>query len=207
MMASLLSNLGVVAEYDGDYELARSLNEQALELRVEIGDRRAIGVSVTNLGMIASLQGRHEDARIQFEEAIRLHREVGDPPAVAMCDNNLGNAYRDLGDYAAARRHYGDSLRTHREYDDKWALAFLLEDIGRLNALTGEPELALELLGAADALREEIGVPRGSALEQEIEEAIEPAASRLTAEERESAQTRGRSYDRDGAIDAALSPD
>jgi class 3 adenylate cyclase/tetratricopeptide (TPR) repeat protein len=205
MMASVLSNLGVVAEYDGDYAHARSLHEQALELRTQLGDRWAIAVSMTNLGMIASLEGRGGEARSRFEEAMRLNREVGDSWMVAISHNNLGNANRDLGDYAAAREHYDECLRAHRERDDKWALAFLLEDVGRLAALSGDPELGLELLGAADALHEEIAAPRAQALELEIAADIEPAASSLTADQRTAARARGRTFDRTRAIDAALS--
>ena len=40
-MASLQSNLGVVAEYEGDYDASRAHNERALELRRAIGDRWA----------------------------------------------------------------------------------------------------------------------------------------------------------------------
>ena len=205
MMASVLSNLGVVAEYDGDYAHARSLHEQALELRTQLGDRWAIAVSMTNLGMIASLEGRGGEARSRFEEAMRLNREVGDSWMVAISHNNLGNANRDLGDYAAAREHYDECLRAHRERDDKWALAFLLEDVGRLAALSGDPELGLELLGAADTLHEEIAAPRAQALEQEIAADIEPGASSLTADQRTAARARGRTFDRARAIDAALS--
>ena len=91
---------------------------------------------------------------------MRLNREVGDAWMVAISDNNLGNATRGLGDFDAARHHYAESLRAYREYDDKWALAFLVEDIGQLAALCGDAERAFELVGAADALRDEIGTPR-----------------------------------------------
>jgi predicted ATPase/class 3 adenylate cyclase len=205
MMASLFSNLGIVAEYEGDYALARSFNEQALELRTELADRWAIAVSMTNLGMIASLEGRNDEARTRFEEAMRLNREVGDSWMVAISYNNLGNANRGLGDHEAALRDYAESLRAHLQRDDKWALAFLLEDVGRLAALTGKPSLGLELVGAADALREQIGAPRAGALEQEIADDIDPAAAALSAEEREAARARGRELERTAAINVALS--
>ena len=112
-MAALLSNLGIVAEYEGDYERSREHHERALELRTEIGDRWALGVSQTNLGMIASLQGRHEEARERFRESIRLGREVGDGWMVAIGLNNLGNAERELGAFDAARANYAASLRAN----------------------------------------------------------------------------------------------
>ncbi len=180
MMASVLSNLGVVAEYEDDLPLARSLHEQALELRTGLGDSWAIAVSVSNLGMIASLEGLHDEAREHLEEAVRLNSEVGDSWTVAISQNNLANAYRNLGRYDDAREHYAASLRAHLDHDDRWALAFLLEDVGRLAALSGEPERALELLGSAEIVREEIGVPRTPSLEQEIAATIELAASVLT---------------------------
>ena len=205
MMASVLSNLGIVAEYEGDFPLSRSLHERALALRTELGDRWAIANSMTNLGMIATFEGRNEEARARFEDAIRLNSEVGDNWRVVVARNNLGNACRGLGDYEAAREHYAESLRAHREHDDKWALAFLLEDLSRLAALTGEAERALELLGAADAVREQIGSPRSAGLDQAIEVDIEAAIATLSADQQRAARARGAAFDAGRAIDVALS--
>jgi len=204
MMASLLSNLGVVAEYGGEYERARSYHEQALELRSELADRWAIAVSLTNLGMIAVLQGRYAEAREHFDEAMRLNREVGDSWMVAVGHNNLGNANRGLGDFAAARGHYAESLRAHRDYDDEWAFAFLLEDIAVLAALEGRPAAALELLGAADRLRESSGSPRSDALKSEIDARLAPSITELSADQSAAARARGRALAPDHAASLAL---
>ena len=90
--AALFSNLAIIAEYEGDLDQARTLNEQALALRLEVGNRWAIGVSQNNLGMIALLQADYADAVARFTEAMRLNREVGDEWMVAIAHNNLGNA-------------------------------------------------------------------------------------------------------------------
>ena len=190
-MAGLLSNLGIVSEYSGDAVAARRYHEQALELRTQLGDRRGIAVSLTNLGTIAVLEHDYEAARRAFEDAMRLNREVGDHWMVANADNNLGNATRGLGEYEAAQRHYADSLRAYREYDDRWALAFLVEDIGQLAALRGDGECAFELVGAADALREEIGTPRAPGLEEELERALAPARRAIGGVAASEARARG----------------
>jgi class 3 adenylate cyclase/tetratricopeptide (TPR) repeat protein len=203
MLASALSNLGVVAEYEGAYELSDSYHRQALAVRTELGDRWAIAVSRTNLGMIAVLQERYDDARRDFDEAMRLNREVGDSWMVAISHNNLGNANRGLGDFAAARYHYGESLRAHGEYGDQWALAFLLEDVAQLAALEGGAERAFELLGAADALREATGSPRGDALEQEIERRLRPARD-LLGPGADDARRRGAGLETVAALDLAV---
>ena len=184
-MAALLSNLGVVAEYRGDLRsVPRRTTSGRSRLRTQLDDRRGVAVSLTNLGTIAVLEHDYEAARTSFEESMRLNREVGDAWMVAISDNNLGNANRGLGDYEAAQRHYADSLRAYRDYDDKWALAFLLEDIGQLAGLRGDGELAFELVGAADTLREEIGTPRAPGLEEELELPARACAGRRSAAQR-----------------------
>jgi len=203
-MAGLLSNLGVVAEYRGDYDGARAFHERALALRTEIGDRWAIGVSLNNLGMIATLQKHYSEARDRFQRAMLLCREVGDAWMVAICHNNLGNATRGLGDYKAAWSHYADSLRAYRDYDDRWAVAFLLEDIGILAALCGDAPAALEVLGAADALREGIGAPRAPSLEEEIAAQMASCIAALSEEAREALRARGRELGLSAAIERAL---
>lgn len=203
-LGSLLSNLGVIAEYRGDYAQSRAFHERALAFRAEIGDRWALGVSMNNLGMIAVLQKNYPEAREWFGKSMLLCREVGDAWMVAIGHNNLGNATRGLGDYAAARRHYAESLRAYRDYGDRWALAFLLEDIAVLAALGGEAAPALELLGAADGLREALGAPRSPSLEEEIAAQIGPAVDSLPGELRSSARARGRQLDLDAALSRAL---
>jgi tetratricopeptide (TPR) repeat protein len=150
---------------------------------------------MNNVGMIAVLQKRFEEASNWFQRSMLLNREVGDSWMIALCHNNLGNATRGLGDYDAARRHYAESLLGYRDYDDQWAIAFLLEDIGVLAALSGDARSALELIGAADAMREAIGTPRPPALEQELEKHFAKAAVSLPEPERTALRARGRSLD------------
>jgi predicted ATPase/class 3 adenylate cyclase len=203
-MSSLLSNLGVVAEYDGDYPASRDFHERALDLRRELGDRWAIAVSLTNLGMIAVLQEQYEEARGEFDEAMRLNREVGDSWMVAISHNNLGNANRGLGNLDEARRQYAESLLAYRGYDDKWATAFLLEDVASLAAIAGEFESALELVGAADTMRQEIGSPRGPALDAELDRRLQTAHEALGDQAADAVRSRGASLGLPEALDAAL---
>ena len=203
-MGALYSNLGVIAMYLDDYRAARELNERAIALRREVGDRWAIGVSETNLGMIDLHEGDFATARQHFEASMRLNQEIGDPWMVAICHNNLGNATRGLGDAAAARVHYAASMRAYEEVDDRWALAFLLEDIGVLAAMSGDETRAFEALGAAESLRAAIDSPRSPSLEEELATATAAARATLGAAEVETALDRGRSLDPAEAVDLGL---
>ena len=115
-----------------------------------------------------------------------------------------GQRHAGLGEYEPARGHYADSLRAFRVYDDKWALAFLLEDIGIFAAVSGDARAALELIGAADALRDAIGAPRAPSLQEEIAKALAAVATALSEDERHLCTTRGRSLDLAAAIERAL---
>jgi len=203
-MASLLSNLGIVAADRGDYDGSRAFHERALTLRESVGDPGAIANSMLNLGMTAALQKRYDDAREWSEKTMGLYRQIGDNWMVATCHNNLGNAMRGLADYRGARSHYAESLRGYRDYDDRWSVAFLLEDIGMLAALVGDAAKALELVGAADAIREAIGAPRAPSLQQEMERQLSDAAADLTDEARASCRQRGRALDPAAAVERAL---
>lgn len=203
-MASLLSNLGIVTEYRGDYEGAQTAHERALALRESVGDLWAISVSMSNLGQIAVFRGRYDEGREWLEKSMSLARQVGDTWMIANCHNNLGNATRGLGDYAAARAHYADSLRAYRDYDDRWSLTFLLEDIGMLAGRSGDAPSALELIGAADALRQAIGAPRAPSTEKVIATQLAEAVAGLSEEDRAAARARGRSLELPAALEHAL---
>ena len=71
-MGGLFSNLGIIAEYVGDYDRARELHEQGIAVRLEAGDKWGVAVSRGNLGNIARLQGDLDGARRLLEDALML---------------------------------------------------------------------------------------------------------------------------------------
>jgi hypothetical protein len=154
--------------------------------------------------MIAVLQQRFGEAGELFDTAMRLNREVGDTWMVAVSHNNLGNAYRGLGDGEGARDHYATSAEAYLAYGDRWAAAFLLEDISTLAAAEEQPTVALELLGAADRMRQEIDSPRSDALEAELRREIVERGTGVDDEARAAARGRGRAMDLVAALTAAI---
>jgi tetratricopeptide (TPR) repeat protein len=188
-MGALLSNLGVMAEYEGDYDRSRDLHIEGLGYRLEAGDKAAIAISLSNLGNVLLLQGDVDQARGRLEESLQLRREIGDPRMIALGEHNLAVLARREGDYVATRRLLAGALRVQRDQEDKWAIAFMLEDIAVLAALEDHSRTALLLAGAAAALRDELGTPRGSAAQAELDEqltsardSLDPVADQVWAE-------------------------
>ena len=203
-VASLLSNLAIVARRQGNLLDARRLHEESLSIRRSFGDRWAIGVSLNNLGNVLLDLGSYDEAVPCFEEALTLMRQVGDRWTIANFLNNLGNAARAQADYARAQALYRESLLIYRGFGDKWALAYLLEDIGSLLALEGKPYRALRLVGAATALRATIGVPLSGAEQARLDGLLAPALHPLDGQERAAALAEGQALAQADAISEAL---
>jgi class 3 adenylate cyclase/tetratricopeptide (TPR) repeat protein len=178
-IGSLLSNLALVAECEGDLEQARTINERALAIREEVGDRWAICVSQNNLGMIALLQKDFTVARIRFEASMRLASEIGDRWVVAVGHHNLGNTNLGLGELAKAGDGLLQALQAYEDYNDLWSVALLVEDMVLLALAKDEIVHAVELIGAADALRTRLEAPRPPAVTVALEGAVGLVRPRL----------------------------
>src|SRR4029453_18379222 len=81
--AKALITAGSLAYRQGDYETARSLHEESLAIRRQLGDRRGIAASLHNLGLVAHRQGDHAAARSLYEESLTTHRELGNQWGIA----------------------------------------------------------------------------------------------------------------------------
>lgn len=202
-VAALLSNLGIVARLRGDLDEARTLHEESLGIRRVLGDRRAIAVSLNNLGNVALDQHDTTTARERLEEAVAIQRVVGDKQYLANALNNLGNVIRAQGDWTAAHDLYIESLTLNQELGDTWALAYVLADLGVLAACEGRSDRALHLVGAASALRDQIGATLSPAERAQLVAWLAPARDALGDAAANRAEDEGRAIPLDVAIEYA----
>jgi tetratricopeptide (TPR) repeat protein len=203
-IASLLSNLAILARFQGDTTVARKLHQEGLALRRELGDKSAIANSLNNLGNVALDQQDYTEARACLEEALGLLREVGDRWAIANSLNNLGNVARTQDDFQAARKLYRESLEIYRDFGDQRALAYLLEDMAGLASRQGQAERAITLVAIAAGLRLAIGSPLSSTESAQLDALLAPAHQAL--DELAQADAWGRGWERSlaEAIELAL---
>src|SRR5256885_7685662 len=71
----------------------------------------------------------------------------------------LGKVVATQGEYAAAHRLYEESLAISGELGEKWVIAACLVGLGEVVAAQRQLAWAAQLWGAADALRDTLGVP------------------------------------------------
>ncbi|MDQ4127773.1 MAG: tetratricopeptide repeat protein, partial [Actinomycetota bacterium] len=118
--ADALTEAGMFAWRQGEYEKAAALHEEALALHRELGDERGIGFALNSLGAQELEKGDYERAEQLFEEALSLSRELGDRRTVGYALRNLGEVARHRGEYGRAALLGMESLSLFREVADEW---------------------------------------------------------------------------------------
>ncbi len=155
--AIALNGAGVLAYAQGDYTAARSLHEQSLVIRRDLGDKRGITASLNNLGIVAEEQGDYEIARSLHEQSLAVGRELGDQGSIADSLNNLGAIACRQGDYETARSLFEESLTIRRQLKDKGGIADALNNLGIIAQAQGDDLAARSFLEESLAIARQLG--------------------------------------------------
>ena len=155
--AHALKGAGTVATWQGDYAMARELNQESLALRRALGDTPGVATLLNNLGIIARFQRDLSGARQMNEESLALFREMGDRWAVGQLLNNQACVASDQGDYAEARLLLGESLIIRRQLGDRAGLALSLNTLADVVLDEGAFADARPLLDESLGINRELG--------------------------------------------------
>jgi predicted ATPase/class 3 adenylate cyclase len=158
-VAYVLNSLGGLALEQGDYARASALLEESLAIKRTLGSEIAISASLNNLTFLALALGDLDRAQAYADECLAIDRALGHEYGVAMSLGGLGAIALAQGDQTDAQRHFVESLALFCELRDQEGIADGLEGLAGAAVLEGRAERAAQLFGAAEALREEIGVP------------------------------------------------
>jgi predicted ATPase/DNA-binding SARP family transcriptional activator len=152
-----LNNLGLVARNLADYARATELLQQSVDQCQELEDRAGVAYALTSLGEVARCQGNYPQAAAYYEQGIVLWRELGNNEGLATALHNLGHVALYQQNYQQAGSRFRESLARFQELGSKRCIALCLAGLAGLASTTGQPERAVRLFGAAQALLEGIG--------------------------------------------------
>ncbi|HKP53612.1 MAG TPA: tetratricopeptide repeat protein [Chloroflexia bacterium] len=156
-LASSLGNLAIVLFALGEDRSASTLQQESLVIRREIGDRHGIANSLLNLGELARYRGDAAEAERLSHDCLSICRELGDKPGICNALVNLGHLAHKRGDLNKAEDYFRESVETLQEAGDRRTMALSLVGMAAVAGSTGQLARAATLLGAANALLEEIG--------------------------------------------------
>jgi predicted ATPase/DNA-binding CsgD family transcriptional regulator len=177
-----------VAIRQGKLKSALRAYESALDV---LSDNNRWGVAQVEYGMgsLARARGDAEAAVQHFENATEVFRELDAWPEVAKCLAGVGWIALFRGDLGLAQERLAEALRLNQASGQRLGIARGLEALAALAAARQQPQQAARLAGAACQLREALGHPTGSKIEEVLEFARGPlgaaAAAALFAEGRE----------------------
>ena len=200
-IGDVLINMAVVAEYQGSLPRAREYLQQALEHKRLDGGKMGVAKVLNNLGYVLNELKEYSRAAPFLEEAITIFRESGDKWRVANTSNNLANVQSALQKYDHASRLYAEGLKINLEINDQWALAFLFEDIAMFLSQKESSLIALNLVGAAERIREEIESPLPDAMKTKLDQKLQPSYT-AAADDADHLRTvgKGMAIDKAGAV-------
>jgi predicted ATPase/DNA-binding SARP family transcriptional activator len=158
-VASLLNNLAVLHDEQAEFAAARRLHEECLAIRRRVAPPRDVAVSLNNLGLVLVELGELGDARPLLEESLTIKKVLDDRRGMAMTLINLGLLAARQDRQREAANCLAESIILLHVLDDRAAGAEALMQLAGVFTALGRPDHGAWVLGAADALREQLGVP------------------------------------------------
>ncbi|MFH1319557.1 MAG: tetratricopeptide repeat protein [Bacteroidota bacterium] len=164
-VATSLNNIGVVHDYQGNYDDALNYYLQAQKINEELNDRISIATSLNNIGVIYYYLGNDQSAIDSYLQALEIRKELSKSPdpvvalaakqGVAGSLNNIGLVYLNRGsitrnsdDYDKAIDYFMQSLEIKEELEDspdeavakagKQGIARSLSNIGMVYKYRGD---------------------------------------------------------------------
>jgi DNA-binding CsgD family transcriptional regulator/tetratricopeptide (TPR) repeat protein len=204
-IADALLGLAGALDSSDDRERAKELHEEGIVLCRKLDYVRTLTSHLFSLGYMLLLEGDYERGVALNEEAAALYRERGYKGGLEYALDNLGWAALLQGDHERARSYYRESLVLCKEFGNKIVASESLEGLGCICVAEGATEHATRLFGAAQALREAVGIEHMPEETAWREPYLAAARSRLDETSWAEAWAEGRAMSMEQAIDYALS--
>ncbi len=153
-----LTSLGHLAAEKSNYAAARTLLEESLTLRRAVGDRFMTAISLNALAEVLRYQGELAAGTLLSEESLKLNQALGQKSGISWSLRNLGDLARAQSDYRRAGMFFREALSLSHDLGQKREIASTLEALAQITAVQESSARAARLLGAADGLRQAVGV-------------------------------------------------
>ncbi|HEX6151301.1 ATP-binding protein [Nocardioides sp.] len=209
VLANAIAGVGLADLAQGRLVDARARFAEAREAAAGVGGYGDWTTALSWIwsGTVSLLLGDHESAVREISEGLASARRRGDRLSTYIALYNLSQVELSRGRFQEAAEHLDEGTRLSRETSDHANLAYLLEARAVLEARQGAHARVPLLLGAAQAIREQLGSfgygyyrPDPGA----IADAAEEARARLGADRYDDALDVGRGLDPDRAAGLSL---
>jgi predicted ATPase/class 3 adenylate cyclase/Tfp pilus assembly protein PilF len=204
--AKELNSLGIAHHHLGDLEAARPLLEESIAIAREIGNPVRLAAALTNLGQLESAAGHFGRATQALQQALALDSEQGDLFGVALDQQSLALVSLRAGRPGEARDLLSGTFDYLASSGNTSFLANILELSAAITAELGDPLRAARLAGAAEAVRQQSGMPRTDLEAARMERYLAPARASVTSQAWAAELAAGRALTQQEAVRVLRSP-
>ena len=190
--AESLRVLGDMAAADEEFGDAQELYFESLSMFRELGHTAGIAHVMNNLGELARYREDMAAARGYYAESLRLSEEAGDQSSAARALFNLGwVAFHESGVADAARLFQASLAIQQRLGGSPHRIVFCVMALAAVAAAQGEIHRAALLFGAAEVLRQSIGISLDPADRIEYDRHLRLVRQQLPGDEFQNAWNEG----------------
>ncbi len=153
------AGLGLAALAQGDLDAATAHFREGLVLGEQARGAGEWLCSLAQvwLGTVLLLRSDRAAATIEIGRGLELARARGDRLSTYVALYNLAQAEIGAGNHEQARVHLDEGVVLSEQTQDRSNLVYFLEALAVVESFAGDHERVATLLGAAGALREEVG--------------------------------------------------
>lgn len=141
----------------GEFDRARSIDQEAMSIFDALGDYRGIAWVLNDLGNMAYTQGKYLESEHHHRESLRIFREINDRWGLARSLISLGNVGSELGEYYQSQQYYMEGRLLCEELGATVGLAATLNNLGDIAREIGAFDEAIEYLRQGLELYTQIG--------------------------------------------------
>jgi predicted ATPase/class 3 adenylate cyclase/DNA-binding CsgD family transcriptional regulator len=199
--AMVLNTLGNVSHELGELDVAYVYFREAAD---QIRDDGPLPGIILSLALIMQEQGEYDEAERTALRSLDMCRRIGMRHIEAMALATLGGIALARGDQATSLTHFRSSIAICQDLGDAAGVAQVLERFVELASAQRRFDVALQLAGAAQALRERAAAPRSRSGQSKLDQILEPVRRALGEEATIWAVQSGQRLSLDEAVAAAL---
>ena len=205
VIGSILTAASYIEAYvNRDFAKAEALSEKAGEHLKEHGSHWSYGIATYGFANLLRMENQFEKAREKLKIAMQTMQEIGSTRNVIMIKSDLAHILRYEGNYPEAITAYRETIKEWQRIGQRSAVAHQLECMAFIAKSLEQPERALRLLGAAEALRQRIEIDMSALERAEYEAEVVDLKANMDEKEFASFWAEGRFMTMEQAIAYAI---
>ena len=155
--ARALHGAGMLASAQSDYARARPMFEEALRIRLDLGELEDAAATLNQLGLIGLDTGDLEAAERHCRHGLEIRRSLGDQAAIAASLNTLGGVLQFGGRNDEAAELLTESVEIRRRLGDEAGVSVSIGNLALVARDRGDLDGAEAMLEESIATRQRLG--------------------------------------------------